>query len=526
LNIPVMHQAKLGFFRRYLKNRRLIISAAVVIVVFSIFAYGQSRKEEPFNFVAAARGDLSLEVNVTGRVEPAQSVELGFEKGGRVTGVPAEVGQSVRAGEILISLDATDAVTKVREAELALSQAAVVLDKLRSKTVDQLTLVRLKKASEDGLAIAARVYSNLFTIIDALDPILFGQTLSGNVQKNNIEYYISIISYYDPSFFGLSEELKQQYHSARDSYEPAFALYKAAARGGELAAEETIFAAYNLVEKVTNVIKSGRDAVQFFKDQSIINHWTSIKSETVDQHLSDLSKYYDTLDGYLRDLLTVVNVIKNERNALAADKLDIRSQELAVEEKENVLRRAEKELADSYLRAPFNGVVTRQDAKAGEIVTANTPLLFLISTAQFEIKANVPEADIAKVKVGDSADVTLDAYGSEEVFQAKVTVIDPAETLIEGVATYRVTFQFSVASDKIKSGMTANIDIQSASRQGVIIIPQRAVVKKNGQTFVQVLDGGEVKEVQVKTGLRGSDGNIEIVEGVKEGDAVVISSKK
>ena len=138
----------------------------------------------------------------------------------------------------------------------------------------------------------------------------------------------------------------------------------------------------------------------------------------------------------------------------------------------------------------------------------------------------MPEADIAKVAVGNGSLVTLDAYGRDVVFEAKVVAVDPAETIVDGVATYKVTFQFVKNDERVKSGMTANIDIKSASRENVIAVPQRAIIRKNGDQFVRIADGESFREVKVETGLRGSDGNIEIISGINEGDKVITFSKE
>ena len=97
--------------------------------------------------------------------------------------------------------------------------------------------------------------------------------------------------------------------------------------------------------------------------------------------------------------------------------------------------------------------------------------------------------------------------------------------MVEGVSTYKVTLEFFEEDEKIKSGMTADLDIKTDKRSGVVYVPQRAVITQDGEKFVQVLGGGQVKEVPVKTGLRGSDGRVEIMEGVKEGDKVVVTFK-
>jgi HlyD family secretion protein len=146
----------------------------------------------------------------------------------------------------------------------------------------------------------------------------------------------------------------------------------------------------------------------------------------------------------------------------------------------------------------------------------------LISTSPFEIEVNIPEADIAKVNIGNEAKVTLDAYGSETIFKAKVVSIDPGETVLEGVATYRTILHFLEDDKRIRPGLTANVEILTDKRENVIAIPWRAIMTKDGEKFVRVLEGNEVKEVKVKTGLQGSDGNVEIIEGIREGDKVIV----
>jgi len=78
---------------------------------------------------------------------------------------------------------------------------------------------------------------------------------------------------------------------------------------------------------------------------------------------------------------------------------------------------------------------------------------------------------------------------------------------------------------RIKPGMTANISVKGPSRENVLVLPQRAVISKNGNRFVRVLNGKEIFETEIKTGLRGSDGNVEITEGLKDGDIVILFQK-
>ena len=205
----------------------------------------------------------------------------------------------------------------------------------------------------------------------------------------------------------------------------------------------------------------------------------------------------------------------------------ILAQKARVKAAEANVENIQVQLLKTTLTSPISGVITQQEGKIGQTVSAQAFIISIISEAKFEIEANVPEADIAKVKVGDTAKVTLDAYSSDIVFAAKVIAIDPTETVIEGVPTYKTAFQFIQEDDKIKSGMTANIDILTNKKDDVLVVPQRAVITQNGDKLVRVLDDkGNILDVKVQTGLRGSEGNVEIISGLQEGEKVITFIKK
>ena len=124
------------------------------------------------------------------------------------------------------------------------------------------------------------------------------------------------------------------------------------------------------------------------------------------------------------------------------------------------------------------------------------------------------------VKLGDPAVITLDAYGEEVHFSAKVVSLDPAETIRDGVSTYRAILEFTTPDERVKSGMTANVTITAEKKQGIISIPQNIIINRDGQKFVLVKEG-EAKEKRVVTvGNISSFGEIEILSGLSAGDIV------
>src|SRR3989344_4106762 len=184
------------------------------------------------------------------------------------------------------------------------------------------------------------------------------------------------------------------------------------------------------------------------------------------------------------------------------------------------------DLSDYSLLAPVDGIITKVNYKAGELVNSTSPVVSLLSESNLEIKVDVPESDIVKIRLSDSASITLDAFGQDRIFLGHITFIDPAETIINDVVYYKVTVTFDHEESDVKSGMTANVIVTTANRENVLYIPQRSVVDKNDKRTVRVLENNQPVEKDVVTGLRADEGNIEVLSGLIEGETVITFVKE
>ncbi len=146
----------------------------------------------------------------------------------------------------------------------------------------------------------------------------------------------------------------------------------------------------------------------------------------------------------------------------------------------------------------------------------------MLASDSFLIESYIPEIAIADVAVGDTAQVYLDAYGQNVPFDARVSLIDPAETERDGISTYKTTLQFISPDERIRSGLTANMTISTEHKANALVIPQGALIRRGEDTFVKLLIDEELVERQVTTGLS-SVGHIEIVSGLSAGDILVLN---
>ena len=513
---------------KFIKRPITIVTIVLVIGIVSGYFYFTIEKEPSLSTVVVKKNDIIQEVAVTGKVRPSHSVDLAFEKSGKVKRVKTRVGDKVNIGQVLIELDSSELVAQLREAEAKVEvEKAKLAELLQGTRPEEIAVQEVKvKNAKIALEDARR------NIIDKLQDTY---TKSDDAVRNKVDQFFVDPRSSDPRFsFSVYSQQARDTEADRISIETLLISWKTYLDEFTVSGDLTPY---------INNAKTNLSQVRSFLDKIalVINNLSSsedLSQTTVDGYRSDVStaradvntatNNFSLAEEKLRTAESNVSLVENELVLKKAGsvKEQIVAAEAKVKQTEASVQNIQVQVAKTILRSPINGIVAKQDARIGEIVSASTIVVSIISEADFEIEANIPEADIAKIKIGNVARITLDAYGSNVIFEAVVFEIEPAETIIEGVATYKTTLQFLEEDLRIKSGMTANIDILADKRENVIAIPQRAVITKNGDTLVRVLKNGLIEEVKVKTGLRGSAGKIEIIAGINEGDEVIIFIKE
>jgi len=186
-------------------------------------------------------------------------------------------------------------------------------------------------------------------------------------------------------------------------------------------------------------------------------------------------------------------------------------------------------LSRSVLKAPANGIITEVNDKRGDILGTGVikESFAKMISGDLMIEAQIPESDILKIKLGQKADFTLDALGSDEKFSGEVIEIFPAATVSGDVITYKVKFRIDNPNSRFKDGMTANLDVKTAVRDDVLKVPLRAIKTEDDHKYVEILkNNNQTEKVEVTTGLEGDEGMVEIRSGLKEGDKVVTFTKQ
>ncbi len=185
-----------------------------------------------------------------------------------------------------------------------------------------------------------------------------------------------------------------------------------------------------------------------------------------------------------------------------------------------------KNLNNSSLKAPLNGVISKINYEEGEVIgsTSVGGTFGEMITKDFVLEVDIPEANISEVELGQTAKVAFDAFDFEDKFEAEVIEINPASTEIQGVVYYKAKLKIENSSFQFKEGMSADVDILIDIKKNVIKVLNQFVFLENGQNFVYILKDEKLFKKIIEVGLNGDDGYVEILSGLKEGEEVYLES--
>lgn len=505
----------------------VFIIVAILIVISFVFGAKYFKKEETgIDFAVAGRSLLIQKVSVTGSIKPSSEVDLGFELGGKVSNVNVEVGDKVVARQAIARLENGGLQAQLLQAEANLAEEEAKLAKLKAGTrIEEVNIQKVKVENTRIALVDAKkdVVNKLRDAYSKSDDAVRSKAdqLFNNPRSTNPELDVVVSN----------NQLETDVESGRLATEQTLVSWGVGLE--ELTFESDLPYFISSAESNLYKIRDFLDNIALVANSLMAS--ASISQTTVDGYKSDVWTARSNVNIAIVNVTTSQEKLRSAQSALTLAENELALKEAGATNEEIVAQEArvlsalantqnvEAKLAKTVIRSPITGVITKVDAKVGEIFSANTILVSVISDDDFEIEANIAEADIAKISIDDSAEVTLDAYGEDIVFEAIVVEIDPAETVIEGVPTYKTTFNLLPDSKNVKSGMTANIDILTNKKTNVIAVPARAVKTADGVKTVKILNNdGTIDEREVETGLRGSNGRIEILNGVEEGERVII----
>jgi len=500
------------FLQRKRRTYFVIAGVLIVLAVSLLFKLKNSNGPELVT-TTVERGDVTEIVSVSGFVEAQNAAELAFPVTGIIDQVLVKKGDLVRQGDPLVTLRRASLLADRQTAQAELVRAQADRDELLSGPRGE-----ARNVTEAEVAIAK----------ENLD-----QTRRTELEKVNNARRTLLSS----GLTALSE------HGGENAAPPAISgTYQCEGEGSYLievfrsgAKSDYSYRVSGLetgtYNAFTNQPGSFGDCglfIQFAQSGGYANSsWVvEIPNQQSDTYVTNLNAYELALEQ-------AENAIRNAEQAfeLATKQATLvnanpRNEELlranaAVSSAQAKLAAVNATLSDREIRAPFDGVVTNIDVLPGETVTTE-PIMTVLANDNFDMTVRIPEIDVTKMAVGQTASVIFDALTNETV-NANIHFISPIATEIDGVAYFEATLQFESVPDWLRSGLNADVDIVVNKIENTLRLPKRFVSIENNRATVLVLKDADKKiltEKEVEIVFTGNDGFLAI-EGLEIGTVVV-----
>lgn len=510
-------------------KRTILIIIVVLIISIGLISRLFIKKGSTFTIEKVIRGNVVQSVSATGQVKMGDEINLSFANSGKIEKIYVKVGDEVGDGQKLAKLDTSNLSIQLTEAQAnAEAQKAKLMELESGARPEEIQIVQTQ------LNQATTGLDNLYQ--DTSDILNQAYNLADYAIRQRISalflyrYQWVLIPHYDLTYNYCDSQAGIDAKSQREISETELNNWR-----NEL---QNLGTNYEILDGAINDAEEHLSIFQNFLNR--LNDTFVINCSLSSDDIQKINNYKSAANLASIDINTALTSVSNQQKAIDTQKLTVQSsqeqlnlklagsrsediayQEALVRQAEANVALLEKQIQDATLSSPTAGQVTDIGKNAGEMIQPAESLVSLIAVANFQSEVDVPEVDIGKVSIGNSVQITLDAFPETE-FSGKVVEIDPAETVIQGVVYYKVRVTIETDNTKIKPGMTANVTIISATKENVLIVPQRAVIEKEGKKFVRIpKDDNTFQEIEVGTGLKGVQGEIEITSGLKEGDKVI-----
>lgn len=505
----------------------IIASGFLFLAALGGYAFYWLRPDAKLETLKVVRGNIEQKVSVTGKTKARAEVSLGFQNSGKIVEVLAGIGDRVNKNDILVVLDQRELQASIKEADANVEIKQAKLQELKRGTRPEEIRIQEVKV-ENAEAALEDAEKNL------QDRILDAYIKSDDAVRTKGDQMFSNPKGSSPQFnFSADSGIKSELELRRFSLEQTFSVWQKSLQNLQnipdlsaksIKAREYLTSAKDFLDLLATVL-GGKSAS------------VSLSQATLDGWRSDMSSARSNISTAIINLTAAEEKVRNVNSTLRLEEETLRLKQAGTSAEEILAAEADTksmaakvsnlrvQIENTSLRAPMGGLITRQDAKVGEIAGINAPLVTIISDTDLTMEANVSEVDIGRIEIKNSVQIIFDALPGQ-IFQGKIVFIDPAETIIDGVVNFKITVALDYSDPRLKSGLTSNLKIETLKKENVLIISQSGILENDAGTFVRKQDGGGIKEVPVKIGIRSQEGLVEILEGVSEGELVLNAGTK
>ncbi|NPV69932.1 MAG: efflux RND transporter periplasmic adaptor subunit [Firmicutes bacterium] len=503
-------------------GRRKVVIGVVLVAVLLVGGVaamrsrqnGTSKAQASYVTTLAKQSPLSVTVSGTGSVTLANRQEIRAEVTGIVREILVSSGQTVKSGDVLMRLKNDDLVAQAQQArisyDLALNQLADMVGTSPEKA--------MSVDVSNGLSVSSKWAGRLTSLKVVQGDHVSAGAVIGTVAQDSRMFFVTALTEGYASRLRTGDPVSIRIEGFDGELEGRVSSVSKSTR----ATGTSIW--LDVVVEIANpgLLRAGSKGTATFRSA---DGDTFLGDGTVE--LSASGSIKAPVSG------TVSKILAREGSMIKAGEtilvisdpslsLDISSKKLSVEQSMLSRQKAQRNVDSLTIRAPANGVVVSIPVELGNNIEESPVLAIIADTNHAEAVVEVDELDLAKIKTGMPAKVTVDALGSK-VFTGHVKSIAAEGTQQSGVAKFDVTVTID-SPEGLRTGMTANVEIMVAEKANALVVPAEAVTGTRGQETVKVLDAnGQVSVRKVSVGLFTSR-LVEITAGLTEGERVVVAA--
>ncbi len=525
----------MSFFKTY-SYAALAVACVLLIILWQFL----NSTENPENTYTVTEQPLQRLIAFSGTVVPHQSVELAFEVSGRINTIAVDVGDRVERGTLLAQLDTTsiDAALAGEKAALDSQKASLAAlergTRPEEKAVAQAELDRAESAARESRQSLTNALTEAYATADTAVHKTADQLFDQPKTLPRLLYYgkdAGSIPRIESSRLTIEIMLNAWYSDIR-------ALIGNAFTSPLVALVATTFTSDSSLEVGIESARKNLLATNYFLNELIayarsIIPGANITQAEIDAYVTALTLERTAILTELTQLNAAVEALSDavQAESLAQARFQLSEAGNASEELDGARARVNAQDArvrefvsnrDAYIvRSPFSAVVTTRQAEVGELATAGTPVFSLDGDGELEIDARISELDVVALRVGDTAEVVFDALEQRVPTYATVAHIDPAETVLDGIAGYGVTLTFNELPQGARAGMSVDVIVSKIERERALAAQMGFIRKDNGIAYVQVLENGRISERVVTLGITIPGSFVELLNDVRPGDVLV-----
>jgi HlyD family secretion protein len=472
-----------GFVKLHKKTSIVV----VIIIIAGIWYYHSSHTVTATTYVVkpVTIGTVETTVSGTGQVSSSQEMVVYPKVSGDVVTVNVKNGDTVKSGQVLATLDSTNAYYSLENAKIALEKLQT--SSPISATSDQNSVTNaqnsLTQSYQSAFNTISSAYNDMGPIITNMNDLFYGKNSSPYFSDTNIagSSYASNAQQYKEAAGVVLDKASAEYTAFRQTY-----LATNSSASSTVAA--SLSQELTLSQDLATAIKNTAVAINYIINQTPQTSRTSAMTtdqNSVSSWLSSVNQDVSSLSSASTGIQTAGQSLIQAQANLAADQttndpLDLQSAKLS-------LQQAQTTYDEYTITAPFDGIVGNVTLRPGDSAGASTAIATVV-TKNYISTIVLNEVDVAKVAVGQPVSVTFNAL-PDVVATGTVTDVDSIGAVSQGVVSYNVVISFGTDNPQIKAGMSINANIVTAEADSVVVVPNGAVKTIGSVSYVQVPAG-------------------------------------